>query len=291
MKVIYLILLSLCICNIATAQTPKAAPPKAAATKGGIAKQPSPVKPTEEVSQEEMLNGLAEAHQLWGPQMNTALATISLQQVSKNGDQYTYHLFASGMAPGSKLYKVVAWPVNQPKPVEIVKGVALDPTGMAYCPGQLGTCGTVNLPNDPLNLTITLAPGRPVRVGLVAQDESERAFVNMIPLPIRAQDKGCTLEVTTLTPSAAIALVEGSGFGANAEIDMQVENGGERNGGKTRVDEQGKYSATLVPAKEGVRGGVMRVSVTSARCSPSIAFDWGAKDPPPTAAPAKNSKQ
>jgi len=242
---------------------------------------------------QEVAHRVAELHQGWGPALNSTLASASLQEVARNGAVYTYHLYASGMSR-DKLYTVVAWPVNQPNPVQVVKGVALDAAGMAICPGQLGTCGAVTQPNQPVNLSINIAPGRPVRVGLVAQDESSAAYTKMVPIPIRAVDKGCTVEATMLTQSGAIALLEGSGFTPNSEIDMQLVYGDKHEGGKTKVDEKGTYSATVIPVIDNVSNGTMKVSVTSPKCSPALSFDWGTQTAPsagapaPVAAPAKD---
>jgi hypothetical protein len=286
---------------------PKQAPPATAAPKQATpvaspaaspaqsqAKKAAPAtpaaKPSGELTPQEAANQIAEAHEAWGTDLNSsALFSASLQEVTRNGMLATFHLYTVGV-PRNILYNVVAWPVNQPRPVEVVRGVALDATGMAICPGQLGTCGDPKTPNAPTNLSITLAPGRPVRVGLVSQDQQLSVYTKLVPIPIRGTSNGCALEAVLLTPNGVIAVMEGSGFAPNADIDMQLENGGERNGGKSKVDASGKFTATVVPVKEGVNFGTMKVTVTSAKCNPSVSFDWGTK-PAPSLAKPEEKKQ
>lgn len=258
--------------------------PPALKTRTGDAKQAMP----SEAARQEAANQVVAAHESWGPAMSSTIASATLQEVARDGATYTYHLYAAGMSR-DRLYKIVAWPVNQVRPVEIVRGVALDAVGMAICPGQLGTCGKITAPNEAVNLNITIAPGRPVRVGIVAEDESTSAYTKLVPVPIRGVDKGCTLEAVMLTQSGAIAVIEGSGFAPNSEIDMQLVNGDQRSGGKTRVDDKGLYFATVIPVIDGVANGTMKINVTSAKCNPSLSFDWGVKPQPaaaPSAAPA-----
>jgi hypothetical protein len=275
-------------------------PPATGATGSAPARtlqtRPSPVKaatPTE-LSPQEAASRIAQAHALWGPEMgNSALASISLQEIARNGAVYTYHLYAVGM-PREMLYNIVAWPVNQPQPVQVVAGVALDATGMAICPGQLGTCGNINNPNLPTNLSITIAPGRPVRVGLVAQDDSLRAYTKIVPVPIRGEENGCTVEAVMLTPNGTIAVIEGSGFAPNSAIEMRLENGDTPTSGKSTVDEAGTFKATVIPidlAKTGTQFGTMKVSVTSEKCKPALSFDWGTKPAPSLGMPQAPEKK
>ncbi len=259
-----------------TAAAPAKPAPKTLQTRPGQAKagakKAAPARP----SPQEVANQLAEAHEAWGPAISSTIASASLQEVARNGAIYTYHLYAAGL-PRERLYNIVAWPVNQLQPLVVIKGVTLDASGRAVCSGRLGTCGSLNTPDDPVKLSSTIAPGRPVRVGIEAQDGSASAYVKTVPTPIRGVDKKCTLEAVMLTPSGTAALIEVSGFTPNSEIDMQLLNGAQRDGGKTRVDEKGTYSATVMPVVEGVSEGTIKVNVMSAQCSPSLSFDWNVK--------------
>ena len=256
----------------------KAPAPKAVPKQAAPAQRP--------LTLQEGANILAQNHQAWAVGMDSPLASISVREIKHEGAMYTFHLYASGMST-NKLYNILAWPVNQPRALELVKGIALDPTGRAICPGQLGTCGAVTAPNEPPDLNITLTPGRPLRLGLVAQDQSEYAFLKTIPIPLRATDKACTLEVVTLTMSSVVALLEGSGFPPNAEVDMQLTNSAEPmpKGGKSKVDANGVFSAAIMPVVEGTQFGTMSINVKSPSCSPSVSFDWGTK-PAPVVTPA-----
>lgn len=294
MKRIPVGVISVCFAGVAivfgqTAAPKQAGAPSQAKKTASItapAKQGSAPRRNAVQSAQEVANQLAEAHRMWGTEMNSsALFSASLREVARNGSLYTFHLYTLGL-PQNMLYNIVAWSVNQPRPVEVVKGVALDATGRAICPGQIGTCGTSTTPDAPTELGINVAPGRPVRVGLVSQDGSVGAYTKTVPMPIRGVDRGCTLEAVMLTAEGRAAIVTGTGFAPSSPIEMQITNGGERNAGKTTVDASGSYAATVIPVKVGATFGTMEVRVTSAKCSPSVSFDWGTKQPAGSSSPA-----
>jgi hypothetical protein len=274
--------------KVGTAAAPGAAASSKAAPSKTAPKQEAPVG-DQKLTPQEIARLLAQAHQEWAVGSDSPLASVSLKEVARTGALYTYNLYASGMSR-NKLYNVIAWPVNQPRAVEVVKGIALDAVGLAICPGQLGTCGDITKPNQPVNLSITVAPGRPVRVGLISQDEAERAFMKNIPLPIRGVDKTCKIEAVTLTQNASMVLIEGSGFPPNADINLRLLNTSDPTPteGKAKAEADGSYSMTVLPLGQGQAFGTEKIEVKSPTCNPSLSFEWGVKPAPAAAAPAAN---
>lgn len=181
------------------------------------------------------------------------------------------------LLPGSKdgVYSIVAWPVTQKVPIEVQRGVTLDASGLAICAGMPGTCGSADKPDDPIDLAFSPAPGEPLRLGLVSADGATKVYAKTVPVSLRGEDRGCTVDATLLTPGAELVLIEGSGFPANSEVTADTNSEGERHGGKGKVDADGRYVTAILPAKQGVKAGTAKVNLNSAKCSPSVTFAWG----------------
>lgn len=87
-------------------------------------------------------------------------------------------------------------------------------------------------PSDPIDLVSRPAAGEPLRFGLVSEDGATKVFAKIVPVALRGEDRGCTVEGTLLTPAAELVLIEGSGFPANSELKVDSDSEGERHSGK-----------------------------------------------------------
>jgi hypothetical protein len=175
-------------------------------------------------------------------------------------------------------YALVAWPVTQRGPSQVLSGVTLDASGLAICAGAPGTCGSADRPNDPIDLPIQPVAGEPVRLGLVSKDGATKVFAKTVPVPLRGEDRGCAVEGILLTPGAELVLIEGSGFPSNTEVKMESDSEGERHGGKGQADPGGRYSTAVLPYKQGVARGTLNVTLKSAGCSPAVSIPWGRRN-------------
>jgi hypothetical protein len=212
-------------------------------------------------------------HEAWGPKASTPNMSLAITEGSRSGDVMKFRLTASGV-PKESAYSIVAWPVTQKGPVEVLKGVTLDASGLAICAGRPGTCGTADKPDDPIDLVFRSAPGEPVRLGLVSADGATKVFAKLVPVPLRGEEGGCSVEAILLTPGAEAVLIVGSGFPSNSDIAMDSESAGERHGGKGKTDADGRYVAAL-PYRQGVAGGTAKVNLKAGKCAPSVSVPWG----------------
>ena len=193
---------------------------------------------------------LAKLHEAWGPKASTPGASLVIKESVRAGQVISLRLYANGV-PKDKVYSLVAWPVTQKGPSEQLGGVMLDASGLAICAGAPGTCGSANKPDDPIDIKVQPVPGEPVRLGLVSADGT-KVFAKVVPNPLRAEDRGCSVDATLLTPGAELVLIEGAGFPPNSDLTMESVSEGERHGGPGKVDTEGRYVSAILPSVKGV---------------------------------------
>lgn len=225
-------------------------------------------------SAEESAANLTRMHQAWGEKASSPGTSLIIKEASRSGNTVRFRLTATGV-PKDSVFTLVAWPVTQRGPVEALKGVTIDETGLAICAGRPGTCGSANNPNDPIDLPMSPVPGEPIRLGLVSSDGATKLFAKLVPVPIRGEDQGCRVNAALLTPGAELIEIEGTGFPAGGEITMDSVSEGERHAGKGTADSTGKYVSALLPYKQGLASGTVKVTLKSANCSPTVSVPWG----------------
>lgn len=59
---------------------------------------------------------------------------------------------------------------------------------------------------------------------------------------------------------------------------MDSDSEGERHSLKSKVDSDGRYTSAIGPYKQGVARGTLKVTLKSARCSPSLTVPWGRRN-------------
>ena len=219
---------------------------------------------------------LVRMHEAWG-KASTSGTSLVIKEFTRSGQTIKFRLIADGL-PKDGVYSLLAWPVTQKGPGEVLKGVTLDASGLAVCAGLPGTCGSADKPNDPIDLVLQPVPGEPVRFGLASVDGAINVFARVVPIPLRGEDKGCSVEAVLLTPGAKLVLIVGSGFPSNSELTMDSNSEGERHGGKGRSDAEGRYLSAILPYKQGVRGGILKVNLKAAACGPSVSVPWGRRN-------------
>ncbi|MDP8988800.1 MAG: hypothetical protein M3N41_01800 [Acidobacteriota bacterium] len=226
---------------------------------------------------EDAVNRLVKAHQAWGPAASTPHTSLLLKEASREGPVIRIRMYATGL-PKEGTYTLITWPVTQRGPEESLRGVTFDESGLLVCAGTPGTCGSPDKPNDPIDLALRPVPGEPARFGLVSMDGSIKVFAKIVPLPLKGEDKGCSVEAVLLTPGTELVLIEGTGFPPNSDIILGSESEGERHAGKAKTDADGRYVSGILPYKQGVAGGTTKVNLKSAVCSPSVSFPWGKRN-------------
>jgi hypothetical protein len=233
--------------------------------------------PSSTASAEETASRLVKMHDAWGPKASTPNMALSLKEASRERPVIRIRMYATGL-PKEGVYTLLTWPVTQRGPSESLRGITFDESGLAVCAGTPGTCGTPDKPNDPIDVVLKPVPGEPSRLALISEDQSVKVFAKIVPIPLRGEDKGCSIEAVLLTPSSEIVFIEGTGFQPNSDVVMDSESEGERHGGKAKTDTNGRYVSAILPYKQGLARGTAKVTVKAPGCSPSVSFPWGRRN-------------
>jgi hypothetical protein len=223
---------------------------------------------------QDAVSNLVKMHAAWGPKASSPNTRLTIKESTRSGQVIKFRLHAEGL-PKDGIFTMVSWPVTQKGPSENLRGVTLDESGLAICAGKPGTCGRADNPNDPIDVTVQPVPGEPLRVGLVSEDGATKVFARLVPIPLRGEDRGCAVEGILLTPGAELVLIEGSGFPANGGLQVDSDSEGERHTERKTADGDGRYVGAMLPYIKGAGRGILKVTLKSADCSPSIKVPWG----------------
>jgi hypothetical protein len=127
--------------------------------------------------------------------------------------------------------------------------------------------------DDPVDFAFNPAKGEPYRLALAAGEY--RVAIVIVPDPILAKDKGCTLSVERLLPHFELAYFTGHGFPVNIEASFDAQSYDEKHPVKTKTDSNGNLRFALMPFVSGHGKGATTVKAVGMDCSPSVKFDWG----------------
>jgi hypothetical protein len=153
-------------------------------------------------------------------------------------------------------------------------GVTFDSSGVAICAETPNTC-IGNKADDPIDLLSQPAAGEPLRFGVVSDDGNIKVFAKIVPVPLRGQDRGCTVEAVLLTPNASVLWIEGSGFVPSSDVKIDGNSEGEHHAGTGKADSNGGYSFSVLPSKLGLDHGTIQIKLETPKCSPSVKVPWG----------------
>ena len=216
---------------------------------------------------------LVKGHVAWRTELSSPGASIQARQMRRDHSFVRYNLFVSGL-PSSELYTALSWPVGQAKPSAIMEGITLGKDGIVMCAGRSPEqCGDPSKKDDPVDFSFNPEKGEPYRIALVAGNH--RVAIIIVPDPIVAKDKGCTLSVERLLPHFELAYFTGSGFLPNSGVTFDSQSHGEERPVSTTSDNAGTFHFVLMPFVSGHRNGTTTIKGIGMTCSPSIKFDWG----------------
>lgn len=232
--------------------------------------------PTKSNAQNPVEN-LVRMHEAWGPKASSAGTSLVIKESARSGQTIKFRLIATGL-PSNGTYSLLAWPVTQKGPSEILRGVTLDGSGMAICAGTAGTCGSSDKPNDPIDLVLRPVQGEPVRLGLVSTDGATKVFAKIVPVPLIGEDHGCSIQAILLTPGSELVLIVGSGFPPDGALTMDSTSEGEHHSSEGKTDANGSYTSAILPYKKGVEKGIAEVNLKSPQCAPSLSVRWGRRN-------------
>ena len=209
---------------------------------------------------------------------STAGAKAEVQLLKKADVQgkaaVEYRVKISG-APHDRLYTLMAWPVTLTQPVAVMEGLAVAADGSVGCPANSTKSCAQRIKGGELRLTYVPAKGEIYRHALISEDHQARIFFSIVPDPMVATDKACSLEVVRLSPHFELVMVRGKGFQPGEQLTFHTQSYQEAHDVPVTADSHGEFQAHLTPTVKGRVAGTTTVTATAKSCAPAILFDWG----------------
>jgi len=245
-----------------------------------LAQDPPKLPPNRTISAGQIATQLVKLTRAWlDGSLNAGGLSADFREVSKSHEngkvKAVYRVYGKGDKPGT-LYNLLSWPIEAKEPTELVKGASVTSHGLLVCGGHgEGQCGSAKSPDDPIKFTLTPRKGEITRLALVTPDKATKATLGIIPDPIVASDRGCSIEVVRLGPNFEVAMVLGKGFKPGDPIEFGASSYSESQGGPITANEKGEVVAGLTPYVKGHSSGTTSVKFTASHCEPATSFRWG----------------
>ena len=203
--------------------------------------------------------------------------SIEAKEVSRKGKSgkdlvVQYHIFITGVPPDT-LFKYIDWPINADKPSNRLEGISVGKDGILMCAGRIPEqCGDPKKPDDPIEFTFIPTKGEPGRLAFVSSNV--RVGTVILPDPIEATDKACTLRAVRLTRAFDLAFLSGTGYPPNTDVHYRVSS--EMTSNRViKSDSDGTIRVSLIPYPGKKKQGTASVKITEAKCSPEVSWEWG----------------
>jgi len=210
-------------------------------------------------------------------QMVPAGMSIDAKEVARTGKSgkdltVQYHIFVRGVSPHT-LFKYIDWPVNADKPSIRLEGVSAGKDGLLTCAGRTPEqCGDPNKLDDPIEFTAVPMKGEPSRLGFISSNIKIGLVV--VPDPVEADDRGCTLKAIRLTKAFDLAYISGTGYPPNTDVRYRVYSEMTSNF-VIRSDGNGTIRVSVIPYPGKKKQGTAIVKIMDAKCSPEVSWEWG----------------
>jgi hypothetical protein len=220
------------------------------------------------------LNKLVNSISTWGDELNspgTKLEAHLMTKQVRNGVDYGFYDFYLTGAPADQVYTIFQWPLSKAGPETVMPAYVSDNGRLCmHATGCHDTSGPYVM------LAFLSFPGLPHRIGIASEDKKYKAAITVIPNPIVAEDKGCSVEVIRAREDFSLAVLRGKGFHPNDEIKYTSNSAGEKMKGSFRADGHGEFVTGLGPGVKGKQKGTDHINFKASGCAPSVSYHWGA---------------
>lgn len=204
-----------------------------------------------------------------------------------------YNIYIKG-APPDSVFRQTQWPVDRERPFPGFSGLTMNKDGMLMCAGRTPSqCHNGDRLDSPMVFALkTPLKGEPRRFDFIANNL--QIPISIVPDPVEADDKGCTLSAIRLSGKFELALIEGSGFPPDSDVRLHMSAGDSPASASIALNDKGTAStvdtSSGVAAKTDSKGliqtavltntnknptGTETVEVTGPNCSPRISYKWG----------------
>jgi hypothetical protein len=196
-----------------------------------------------------------------GPRQRTSSGTILI-----------YNILGRGF-PADKTYDLWFWRLDK-KPENAIQGVSFDKRGLLVCSGKPGSCNG-GAADDPVNIKAAASLGEPKRFAVVSTDGKVAGFIEAVPFPIEAKDKGCKLSLVRQSQLAESVVLRGSGFTPQETLTVQKQPSGNVSIASPTVAADGTWQEIVEAKVPGQNSGTATIKAAGKSCSVSVSFNWG----------------
>ena len=191
------------------------------------------------------------------------------------GKAVVYRAYASG-APTGQRYSLVSWIVGQQLQT-VVAEVWLNDHGLLMSTKPTIEQQTADsVPEqDEIDLVVLAGKGEPKRFALVSEDQKLLIPGTLVPYPIEAKDRACSIQALLASPHGEAFLLEGSGFSRKVPVNVESLSAGERQTANFQSSVLGELTATVFPFVEGKDSGVAEVHLSTPDCKLDLKLPWG----------------
>ncbi len=213
------------------------------------------------------------ARDQWGEKFNSPGATLTYKEVGRARTQgrtvITYNLFASGL-PKDQHYVLCV--LNVGGTPQAVADAYLNGDGKVV---NVLAHAEHHVAEDPINAKVFGGKGEPVQFALISDDESLRAFTQIIPFPVEESAGPCHLSLVETGPYYFGVLIRVAGLQPSEELSIEQHSENEGGTSTGKADSTGAYNAAIFPFVKGKRSGKARFAVAEKSCKIGITFPWG----------------
>lgn len=203
--------------------------------------------------------------------------SIRAKEVSRRGKSgkdliVQYHIFVAGVPPDT-LFNYIDWPVNAENPSVRMEGISVGKDGVLMCAGRTAEqCGEPKNPDDPIEFTSIPLKGEPSRLAFISSNV--KIGIVIVPDPVEATDRGCTLTAKRLTRPFDLAFISGTGYPPNADIHYKVSSEMVSDF-VVKSDSSGLIRVSVIPFPAKKKEGTAKVKIMESKCSPEVSWEWG----------------
>lgn len=254
------------------AQAPAPSPPPAITLQGN--NSPPPSSQTAKVIQ-----GMINWDQAPAMPMNPQGLHLRFAQFDKrktaDGNAVVYRAYATG-APTNQRYSLVSWVVGGQLQA-MAPEVWLNNRGLLMCskPTEEQQNADSVAAKDEIDFIVQARKGEPKRYAIVSEDQKLLVPGTLVPYPIEAKDKACSVRALLASPNGEAYLLEGSGFARHVTIKVDSISAGEHQTANFQSSVLGELTATVFPFVAGKDSGVTEVHLSTPDCNLELKLPWG----------------
>lgn len=208
------------------------------------------------------------------PGISVEIKEVARQGASGRDLVVQYHIYLNG-APPEKLYTESQLAVGADEATPELDGISVGKKGLLICAGRNALqCGDAQRPDDPIEFTAQPLKGEPFRIAFVSGDTKTKIGVMIVPDPVEAHNKGCTLNAVRMNRNFQLAFIYGEGYAPNTDIHYRF-SAETQSDNVIRSDAKGAIRLSVLATANGKKAGQAKFEVLETSCSPKLSYEWG----------------